>query len=149
MKKILSLLLTLMMVFSITACSSNEVQKELTNKAEYENSILELGEATIDTAENGDKVVKVEATYTNNDAEPLYALSAFAVRAFQNDKEIIDASDINGDEASLIEEVKNGQSTRVTYVFVLDDDSPVEVLIGEPTADQTTIGKMVYFGDNK
>jgi len=149
MKKILSLLLTLMMVFSITACSSNEVQKELTNKAEYENSILELGEATIVTTENGEKVVKVEATYTNNDAEPLYALSAFAVRAFQNDKEIMDASDINGDEASLIEEVKNGQSTMVTYVFVLDDDSPVEVLIGEPTADQTTIGKMVYFGDNK
>lgn len=136
------------MVFSITACGSNETEKQLTNQAEYENSVLELGEATIATTDNGDKVAKVEATYTNNDAEPLYALSAFAVRAFQNDKELADASDINGDEASLIQEVKDGQSISVTYVFVLDDDSPVEILIGEPTADQTTIGKKLYFEEN-
>lgn len=148
MKKIFVLLLTVVMVLTITACGSNETEKQLTNKAEYENSVLELGEATIFTSENGDKVAKVEATYTNNDAEPLYALSAFAVRAFQNDKELADASDINGDEASLIQEVKDGQSISVTYVFVLDDDSPVEVLIGEPTADQTTIGKKLYFEEN-
>ena len=84
----------------------------------------------------------------NKNVEPLYALSAFAVRAFQNDKELADASDINGDEASLIQEVKDGRSISVTYVFVLDDDSPVEVLIGEPTADQTTIGKKLYFEEN-
>ena len=148
MKKIFVLLLTVVMVLTITACGSNETEKQLTNKAEYENSVLELGEATIFTSENGDKVAKVEATYTNNDAEPLYALSAFAVRAFQNDKELADASDINGDEASLIQEVKDGRSISVTYVFVLDDDSPVEVLIGEPTADQTTIGKKLYFEEN-
>lgn len=148
MKKVFTLLLSIMMVLTITACGSNETEKQLTNKAEYENSVLELGEATIATTDNGDTVVKVKATYTNNDAEPLYALSAFAVRAFQNDKEIADASDINGDEASLIQEVKDGQSISVTYVFVLDDDSPVEVLIGEPTADQTTIGKKLYFEEN-
>lgn len=148
MKKIFVLLLTVVMVLTITACGSNETEKQLTNKAEYENSVLELGEATIFTSENGDKVAKVEATYTNNDAESLYALSAFAVRAFQNDKELADASDINGDEASLIQEVKDGRSISVTYVFVLDDDSPVEVLIGEPTADQTTIGKKLYFEEN-
>ena len=51
-------------------------------------------------------------------------------------------------EASLIQEVKDGRSISVTYVFVLDDDSPVEVLIGEPTADQTTIGKKLYFEEN-
>ena len=48
----------------------------------------------------------------------------------------------------MIQEVKDGQSISVTYVFVLDDDSPVEVLIGEPTADQTTIGKKLYFEEN-
>lgn len=148
MKKVVTLLLTIAMAFAITACGSTETQKQLTNTAEYDNSVLELGEATIVTTDNGDKVVRVEATYTNKNVEPLYALSAFAVRAFQNDKELADASDINGDEASLIQEVKDGQSISVTYVFVLDDDSPVDVLIGEPTADQTTIGQKTYFGEN-
>ena len=148
MKKLVILFLAMAMIFSVTACGSTETQKQLTNTAEYDNSVLELGEANIVTTDNGDKVVKVEATYTNKNAEQLYALSAFAVRAFQNDKELADASDINGDEASLIQEVKDGQSLSVTYVFVLDDDSPVEVLIGEPTADQTTIGQKTYFGES-
>lgn len=149
MKKLITLLLVMVMIFTITACGSTETQKQLTNTAEYDNSILELEEANIVTTDNGDKVVKVEATYTNKNAEPLYALSAFAVRAFQNDKELTDISDINGDEASLIQEVKDGQCVSVNYVFILDDDSEVEILIGEPTADQTTIGQKTYFKETK
>lgn len=149
MKKLVTLLLAMAMIFTITACGSTETQKQLTNTAEYDNSILELEEANIVTTDNGDKVVKVEATYTNKNAEPLYALSAFAVRAFQNDKELTDISDINGDEASLIQEVKDGQCVSVNYVFILDDDSEVEILIGEPTADQTTIGQKTYFKETK
>lgn len=149
MKKLITLLLVMVMIFTVTACGSTETQKQLTNTAEYDNSILELEEANIVTTDNGDKVVKVEATYTNKNAEPLYALSAFAVRAFQNDKELTDISDINGDEASLIQEVKDGQCVSVNYVFILDDDSEVEILIGEPTADQTTIGQKTYFKETK
>lgn len=149
MKKLVTLLLAMAMIFTITACGSTETQKQLTNTAEYDNSILELEEANIVTTDNGDKVVKVEATYTNKNAEPLYALSVFAVRAFQNDKELTDISDINGDEASLIQEVKDGQCVSVNYVFILDDDSEVEILIGEPTADQTTIGQKTYFKETK
>ena len=149
MKKLITLLLVMVMIFTVTACGSTETQKQLTNTAEYDNSILELKEANIVTTDNGDKVVKVEATYTNKNAEPLYALSAFAVRAFQNDKELTDISDINGDEASLIQEVKDGQCVSVNYVFILDDDSEVEILIGEPTADQTTIGQKTYFKETK
>lgn len=149
MKKLIILLLAMVMIFTVTACGSTETQKQLTNTAEYDNSILELEEANIVTTDNGDKVVKVEATYTNKNAEPLYALSAFAVRAFQNDKELRDISDINGDEASLIQEVKDGQCVSVNYAFILDDDSEVEILIGEPTADQTTIGQKTYFKETK
>lgn len=149
MKKLITLLLAMVMIFTGTACGSTETQKQLTNTAEYDNSILELEEANIVTTDNGDKVVKVEATYTNKNAEPLYALSAFAVRAFQNDKELTDTSDINGDEASLIQEVKDGQCVSVNYAFILDDDSEVEILIGEPTADQTTIGQKTYFKETK
>lgn len=149
MKKLITLLLAMVMIFTVTACGSTETQKQLTNTAEYDNSILELEEANVVTTDNGDKVVKVEATYTNKNAEPLYALSAFAVRAFQNDKELTDISDINGDEASLIQEVKDGQCVSVNYAFILDDDSEVEILIGEPTADQTTIGQKTYFKETK
>lgn len=149
MKKLITLLLAMVMIFTVTACGSTETQKQLTNTAEYDNSILELEEANVVTTDNGDKVVKVEATYTNKNAEPLYALSAFTVRAFQNDKELTDISDINGDEASLIQEVKDGQCVSVNYAFILDDDSEVEILIGEPTADQTTIGQKTYFKETK
>lgn len=145
MKKLVILSLVMTMIFIVTACGNTETQKQLTNIAEYSNSILELEEANIITMDNGDKVIKVEAIYTNKNAEPLYALSAFAIRAFQNDKELIDVSDINGDESSLIQEVKDSQSISVEYAFILDDDSEVEILIGEPTADQLTIGKKTYF----
>ncbi|RNM29048.1 DUF5067 domain-containing protein [Absicoccus porci] len=146
MKKLATLMLVVMMAFSITACgSTEETKKELTNTAEYEECVLTLGDAEITTNDNGEKVAKVNATFTNNSDEPLYAMSLFAVRAFQNDKEITDVSDINGADASLIKEVKDGASVEVSYQFKLDDDSPVEVLIGEPTADQDTIGKQTYF----
>ena len=56
-------------------------------------------------------------------------------------------SDINCNEASLIKEIKNGETIHVSYVFKLKDDSKVEVLIGEPTADQITIGRKEYFGE--
>lgn len=69
----------------------------------------------------------------------------FVVRAFQNDTELTDCTDINGDESSLIVEVKNGASVEVSYVFELADESEVEVLIGTPTADQDTIGRAIYF----
>lgn len=56
-------------------------------------------------------------------------------------------SDINGNEVSLIKGIKNGETIHVSYVFKLKDDSKVEVLIGEPTADQITIGRKEYFGE--
>ena len=92
---------------------------------------------------------ELDATYTNKGSEPLYAYCSFAVRAFQNDVQIDEVSDINGDEASLIKEIKNGETIDVTYVFKMTDESKVEVLVGEPTADQTTIGTKEYFGDKQ
>ena len=125
----------------MSACGAS-APKELTNVAEYEDCVLSLEQASTDTLESGEKVVKVVAT--NNGSEPLYAYCSFAVRAFQHDKQIEEISNINGDESSLIQEIKNGSSISVTYVFKLVDESEVEVLVGEPTADQTTIAKQTY-----
>lgn len=124
--------------------SQTTPQAELNNIATYDNMQLELKDATAYTTDDGKTMLKVHAVYTNNSAEPLYALCSFAVKAFQNDIAITDSSDINGDEASLIKEVKNGKSVEVDYVFELTGDSDVEVLICEPTAEQKTIGRHIY-----
>lgn len=147
MKKLIAVFLTIIMVIGLVACGEEARSKELTNTAEYEDCILILGDASVVTTEDGKKVIKVEATYTNNGSEPMYAYCSFAVRAFQNNVQIDEISDINDGEASLIKEIKNGESISVAYVFKMEDDSQVEVLIGEPTADQTTIGRQVYLGE--
>ena len=137
MKKALSIGLIFVMVLSFASCAIES--KELTETAVYEDFTLVLGESEIT-----DGRITIHATYTNASQDPYYAFSCFAVRAFQNDKALKDVSDVNGDQAALIKEIKNGQSLEVTYVFELEDTSPVEVLVGEPTADMTTIGKRLY-----
>lgn len=139
MKKILPILLLL---FMLTGCG--EVPKELTNNAVYEDWQLELKEATTYTTDEGENMLRVHAIFTNNGAESLYAACSFAVRAFQNDIQLDEYSDINGAEEALIREIKDGQSIEVYYVFKLSDESEVEVLIGTPTADMDTIGREVY-----
>lgn len=147
MKKLVTILLMFVMILELNACGTSSEKEEITNVAKYEDCVLTLEDATIETTDTGEKVIKVGATYTNNSSEPLYAYCSFAVRAFQGDVEIDEVSDINGNEASLIKEIKNGETINVSYVFKVKDDSKVEVLIGEPTADQITIGRKEYFGE--
>lgn len=140
MKKILSIVMLLTLI--LTGCG--EVPSELTNVGVYKDCQLELKEATTYATDEGENMLRVHAVYTNNGAEPLYAACSFAVRAFQNDVELDECSDINGDEEALIREIKDGQSLEVYFVFKLSDESEVEVLIGTPTADMDTIGREVY-----
>lgn len=144
MKKIkVALIVTCLIVFSLSVigCSS---EKELTNIAEYDGCTLELTSGKVETTDTGKEVLTVSATYTNSNSEPLYALCSFGVKAFQNDTEINDLSDINGSEAVLIKEVKDGNSLSVSYVFELTNESPVEVTVCTPTADEQVIAKVVY-----
>lgn len=138
MKKIVLFLILIVLVVGMTACG-----RELTETGVYEDFTLTLESAERFEVE-GVSYARVHVTYTNKSSDPYYALCCFSVRAFQNDTEIADVSDINGNEATLIKEVKNGQSVEVTYVFELVDESAVEVLIGEPTAECKTIGRAVY-----
>lgn len=139
-KKIFSICLILILM--ITACGTTE-PAELTNVAEYKNTVLELLEADVLTTAN-DNVIKVKATYQNNGTEPQYCLSSFAVKAYQGNTELTDVSDINGEEAVLIQETANGASLSVQYAFQLSDSSPVEVKVCTPTAEQNVIAKKVY-----
>lgn len=132
----------MLLLLMITACGTTE-PAELTNRAEYENTVLELLEADVLATANGN-VIKVKATYQNNATEPQYCLSSFAVKAYQNNTELTDVSDINGEEAVLIQETANGASLSVQYAFLLSDTSPVEVKVCTPTAEQNVIVKKVY-----
>lgn len=126
----------------LAACGTTE-PTELTNVAEYENTVLELLAAEVSESEGG-AVIKVKAIYQNNATEPQYCLSSFVVKAYQGNTELTDVSDINGEEAVLIQETANGASLSVQYVFLLSDTSPVEVKICTPTAEQNVIAKKVY-----
>lgn len=141
-KKLLCVVLTLMMV-ALVGCSGTE-ETELTNKAEFENSTLELLDATVVDTEDGKTVLKVIANYTNEASEGGYAYSYFKVKAFQNDVEIADVSDINGEEATLIQSVKDGASLQIQYVFELIDSGDVDVKVYTPTADEVLIAEKFY-----
>lgn len=144
MKRLLSFCMVFMLMMGLVACGEAATKKELTNIAEYEGCTLELLDATVCETEDGRTVIKVTANYKNDNADALYSYCSFSVKAYQNAAELIDVSDINGDEAVLIQEVKNGTSLQVCYVFEVTDSSDVEVNICTPTADANVIAKKVY-----
>lgn len=134
--KIFSIAFMLILSLALTACG--ETDKPLTNVGAYNDYTLELLDANVD-----DNTLKVDAIFTNKGAEPNYALSGFATRAFQNGKELTATWEVANDH-NLTTEIKDGQSINVTFYFELQDRSEVEVLIGEPTAERKTVGKQTY-----
>jgi len=141
MKKVLLVILLIVACVCSCAADTPASPKELTNKGEYNNCTLVLGDAEVK-----ENKIAIHAAYTNNnETEPLYALCSFIVKAFQDDVAIDDISDINGEQSSLIKETKNGKTIGVTYLFQLTDkQSDVEILICTPTASEDIIGKKIY-----
>ena len=141
MKKLLTISLLISLLLSIVGCAGGVT---LTSTAEYEDCILSLDSAEVSTNEEQKQILTVQATYTNNNSEPLYALSCFGVKVFQDDVEQTNISNINGSEEALIKEIKDGQSLQVSYVFELTTDSPVEILVCTPTANEEIIARLDY-----
>lgn len=141
------LLLILTVALLLTGCSVPVADQatEITNTAVYEQT-----EATIDNAEfydvDGVQVVRLHFTYTNKGSDGMYMLESFVVRAFQDDKELTDLTDINDDpdSAKLIVEVKDGEIIECSYVFQMTSDSDVEVRVCTPTADEKLLAKRVF-----
>ena len=144
LKKLCSFCMVVALIMGLCACGNVDTQTELSNVANYEGTTLELLDATVCASEDGKTVIKVQAVYQNDNAEALYAYCSFSVKAYQNGVELLDVSDINGNEAVLIQEVKDGASLQVCYVFELSDTSDVEVNICTPTADALVKAKKVY-----
>lgn len=151
MKKILLLFSVMVLCLSFFAgCEDNKAGKEeLNNIGEYDDCVLELKDAVKTKDEDGVKIVRVKATFTNNNQEPLSAASVFSVRAFQNDKELKDISDIVEKDANAMVDIKNGKKINVSFAFKLDSDKEVEVFITSSGLDDDTLGKKVYFSKKK
>ncbi len=93
--------------------------------------------------------MRVHFKFTNNQSDGLYMYECFAVRAFQNDTQLDNITNVNedsetGDSAELIREVKNGASLEGSYVFRLSDDSDVEIRVCTPTADEELLAQKIF-----
>ena len=146
MKKIVLIMMTCAMLL-LAGCDTTEPVQEKTigTVAEYEDYKAELLEAEFYT-DDGKEMMKVNVTYTNDGVNGMYMLESFAVKAFQNDIELTDCTDIN-DDSKLITEVKDGQSITGAYIFELADTSTVEVRICTPTADEEILALKEYSND--
>lgn len=114
--------------------------------AEYEDTVAEIKGAEFFADDNGDSMIRVRFDYTNNGADGMYMYESFSVRAFQNDIELLEKTDINDDTDSskLIQEVKNGKTISGSYVFQLQNNTDVEVIVYSPTADEILLAKQMF-----
>lgn len=152
MKKIISIIMAVFMVIGLAACSAvdnTEQQNEITDVAVYEDTQADILTADFYDLEDGTSVVRVHFKFTNNQSDGLYMYECFAVRAFQNDTQLDDITNVNedsetGDSAELIREVKDGASLEGSYVFKLSDDSDVEIRVCTPTADEELLAQKTF-----
>lgn len=142
MKRILPIIFLLM--FILTGCGTSE--NEIGTIAEYEDTKAELLKADFFTTDDNREMVRVHVRYTNDNSNDMYMLESFSVKAYQNEKELVDNTDLNDDVLSvpLIQSVKNGESLEGTYVFELRDRSSVEIQVCTPTADEILLAKNKY-----
>jgi hypothetical protein len=129
------------------ATETGSVAQEATlgTVAEYEGCTVELQDAEFFTLD-GQDMIRVYMTYTNSNSDGLYLYESFSIKAFQNDVEIEDCTDINDDELSIpiIREVKDGASIVGSYVFAVSGTDDVEVRVCTPTADEELLAGKVY-----
>ena len=136
-------------VIILTACGTNKTSltKEIGTVAEWDAGIAEIFDAEFYTADDGSNMVRVNFKFTNPNSDPVYFISAFIVKAFQNGVELDDMVnyDINTEEGhDLIREIMNGASLDVFRTFKLKDNSPVEVRVCTATAAEELLAKQVF-----
>lgn len=144
MKRILIPLL--LCSFLCVGCTTKTGETPITTTAEYEGTVAEIKDAEYFSNESGGNMIRVHFDYTNNNSDGMYMYESFIVKAFQNDTELGNFTDVNLDSdcANLIHEVKDGQSISGSYIFQLNDSSTVEVRVCTPTADEVILAKQTF-----
>lgn len=159
MKKILSLILALGLVFSFTACGGDEPstgqgteeatsttaetpKKEPAEEPASDNAlgdfVVVLGEATQATDMDGANALLVSYDFTNNGSETNSSMAALYVQAFQDGVELQHAYFMDYPSADWetwvnndMLEIQTGASIKVAQGFKLTSSSPVEVQVTE------------------
>lgn len=152
MNKMIAIIMTVFMMIGLTACSAADntgTHKEITDVAVYEDTQANILSADFYDLEDGTSVVRVHFKFTNNQADGLYMYECFSVRAFQNNTQLDDLTNVNedaeiGDSAELIREIKNGTSLEGSYVFKLANGSDVEIRVCTPTADEELLAQKIF-----
>ena len=149
---------------ALTACSSGAPESTAAaadtapaqisgGTAEYDGAKLEVTGAEFvedytdtDGAE-GIPAVMVHLRFTNEGADPLYALESFGIAAYQDGAELEMVSlndDLHEEAGNIIAGVKDGAGIDCMAVFATVSDSPVEIRITEPTADAALLVSEIF-----
>ena len=137
------------LVLALAACGgpAAEEKTEIGTVAKWDYGEAEILDAEFLTAEDGTDIIRVNFTFTNPTSEPIYFVSAFSIKAFQNGVELdsrID-KDVNSEEGhDLIREIMDGASLDVFRTFTLRDDSPVEVRVCTATAAEDLLAMQTF-----
>lgn len=111
-------------------------------KCDFDTFSVEILDAAFSTDYEGKKIIVINANYTNKSDDSKAFLWQSQVQAFQNGIELDTAIVLNDSiyDAGLAQkEIKKDVQLKVQSAFVLQDDSPVEVEIGE----------LIAFGNKK
>lgn len=120
--------------------NKDSTEKDDTLTAEYDEQRLDIINTEQITTADYQDAIRINIRFTNNSAEELYAWECFAASAYQDGMQLEEITDVNensdiGNSANMIVPIKDGQSIEGSYVFALEDDSPVTLRIQTPTAD--------------
>ena len=118
MKRLVSLLLTILLVLGLSACVSQPTEHTMTF---IESKDLVINEQTY---------IGLFYDYTNNSGETVLPADAINVKAFQNGVELVVTVFTGQETEGAIQcdtSVQDGTTVRVVWLFVRVDDSPVSV----------------------
>lgn len=119
MKKLLSILLSLLFVFTLSACESSEP----------EHTLSYVDSSRITLFEEYD-CVAVFTKYTNDSSESAIPADNLTVRAYQNGTELpplVPTGDKTEGYIQCDASVQSGVTADVVWIFQLDDESTVSV----------------------
>lgn len=156
MKKLICLLLSLVMLFSLTACAGSNVGKTEESKQETAE-FLDTDEGSlrcvsIEKANSGlcdeENVWVVTFEFTNKTAEPKECQNLFDMTFFQNNVEVDEISSYSssgGDHYELLgnyfKETLNGGTITFGEAIILTDESPVTVFMEEKNYSDEEVKK--------
>lgn len=119
MKKLISMLLGIVMIFCVSGCSAEQTPKHTMTFIESKNVVID--EQTY---------IGLFYDYTNNSGETVLPADAINVKAFQNGVELVVTVFTGQETDGAIQcdtSVQDGTTVRIVWLFERVDESPISV----------------------